>query len=61
MNEDKRTFVYDLIRASMFDIVRPDEVDRFMEDGIFTHREDVANVYENAKKFLPHICNDACL
>jgi hypothetical protein len=32
-----------------------------MEDGIFTHREDVAKVYENATKFLPHICNDACL
>ena len=61
MNEDKRTFVNDLIRASIFDIVRPDEIDRFMEDGIFTHREDVANVYENAMKFLPHVCNNACL
>jgi hypothetical protein len=61
MNEDKRIFVNDLIRASIFDIVRPDEIDRFMKDGIFTHREDVAKVHENAKKSLPHICNDACL
>eukprot|EP00957_Ditylum_brightwellii_P126839 9668728-Ditylum_brightwellii.AAC.1 len=61
MNEDNRIFVNDLIRTSIFDIAKPEEIDRLMEDGIFTHREDVTNVYENAKKFLPHVCNDACL
>eukprot|EP00957_Ditylum_brightwellii_P189580 14430732-Ditylum_brightwellii.AAC.1 len=55
MNEDERIVVNDLIRASIFDIVRPGEIDRFMEDGIFTHREDVANVYENAKTKIDNL------
>ncbi len=57
----RKKIVNDLIRASIFDIVRPDEIQKFMDHGIFTHREDIEMVYENANKFLPHICNDACL
>ena len=61
MTEKEREFVNDLIRASIFDIVRPDEVDRFMKEGVFTYRHDIFKVWENTGKFLPHICNDGCL
>jgi predicted GIY-YIG superfamily endonuclease len=61
MNEEEKAFVNDLIRASIYDIVRSDEVPRMIEEGIFNHPEDVHTVYEDAEKFLGHRCNDSCL
>ena len=61
MSEAEKEFVNDLIRASIFDIVRTNEVPRMIEEGIFTHPDDVYTVIEDAEKFLPHRCNDACL
>ena len=54
-------FVNDLICASVLDIVRPDKVDRLIEEIIFTYLYDVCTVYNNAMKILPHRCNDSCL
>jgi hypothetical protein len=50
-----------LIRASVFDIVKPEEVDRFIDEGVFDSAYDIFTVYENAETFLPHPCNDTCL
>ena len=61
MSEKEKEFVNNLIRASIFDIVKSDEVPRMIEEGIFTHPDYVYSVYENAEKFLPHRCNDSCL
>ena len=61
MNEEERIFVNNLIRASVFDIVKPKEVNKFIEEGIFDNQYDIYTVYENAELFLPHRCNDACL
>ena len=49
-----------MIRASIFDNVKSDEVDQFMKEGIFIIRLMVFTVYENGE-ILPHRCNDPCL
>ena len=51
----------DLIRASISDIVRAVEIQRFIDEGVFRCVNDVHEVYDNTEKFLPHRCNDACL
>ena len=61
MNEEERIFVNNLIRASVFDIVKPKEVNKFIEEGIFGNQYDIYTVYENAELFLSHHCNDAYL
>ena len=61
MTENEKQFMNELIRASIFDIVRYDEIDRYIQDGVFESHHDISNVYENAELFLPHRCNDSCL
>ena len=61
MNQSEKEFVQDLIRASILDVVRPNEVQRFIDEGIFECVDDVKEVYNNAEKFLPHRCNPRCL
>ena len=60
MSDEEKKFVEDLIRADIFEIVRADEVDDLVEEGIFENPMDIYEVYENARKFLPHRCNDSC-
>ena len=61
MSDIESAFVDDLIRASICDIVRPDEVDKFVEEGVFTNEHDLFQVYEHAETYLPHRCNDRCI
>ena len=61
MNEEEKAFVNDLIRASIYDIVRSDEVPKMIEEGIFNHLKDVHTIYQDVEKFLTHRCNDSCL
>ena len=61
MDKNNRKFVNELIRASIFDIVRPNEIGRSIKEDISIHIDGVITVYENVMKFLPHIYNDACL
>ena len=58
---DGKKFVDNLICASIFDIVRPEEADKFIEDGIFATVDDIHTVYNDGINFLPHKCNDGCL
>ena len=61
MTEDETDLVNYFICASVLNILRPDEVYQFIEEGICTYFHDVYNVYNNAIEILPLICNDACL
>ena len=61
MTEYETDFVKDLIRVNVLDIVRPEKVDKFIEEGIFTDFNDIYTIYNNAKEFVPHRCNGACL
>ena len=50
MTEEGKDFVNDLIRASIFDIVKPKEIDTFIIEGIFSDLMDLYNAYDNAGK-----------
>ena len=52
MDKNNRKFVNDLIRASIFDIVRPNEMDRSIKEDMFIHIDDVITVYENDMIFF---------
>ena len=58
---EQRIFVEDLIRASLFDIVCSDEIEKFVEDGIFYKKKNVHDVFDDANAFLTHHCNSRCL
>ena len=40
--------------------MRPQEVEKFIEEGIFRSHEDWLLMQEDAEKFLPNICNERC-
>ena len=50
----KTAFVDDFIRSSICDKVRPDEVEKFAEEGVFTNIHDIHQVYEHVETYLPH-------
>ena len=50
-----------MIRTSIYDIVKSNEVAKFVEEDNFEHLYDVISVYENATKFLSHRYNNKCL
>ena len=61
MSQEEKDFVNDLIRASIFDIVKPEEAQAMVEEGVFQHEMDIYQVVNDATRLLPHRCNDACL
>ena len=60
ISEEETEFVKDLIRASIFDVVRPNEVERYVKEGFFTKMHDIHKVYEKAEKYLLHRRNERC-
>ena len=51
----------DLVRASIIDIIRYDEIDAMIEKGIFTSFNDIFDIQEKARIILPHFCNKRCM
>ena len=60
LSDDQRKKIDDLIRASICDIVRTDEVQHLIDDGIFTDTKDYEEMQKDAGNILPHICNARC-
>ena len=50
----------DLIRASVIDIVHSDEIQDFVDDGLFKEYSDVFAIQELARKILAHKCTRRC-
>lgn len=61
LTDDQIDFVEDLIRASVCDIVRSDEVSEYIEEGIFDSVDDYYVIKIDGETFLAHRCNDSCL
>ena len=55
----KETFL-DLIRESVVDIVRHDEVQELIDNGILNEYEDIYELQELAKSILAHKCGSRC-
>ena len=60
LNEDQIRKLNDLIRASVCDIVRSDEVQHLIDDGIFKEMKNKDDMHKDAGNMLPHICNTRC-
>ena len=55
MTEEQKRFVNDLVRASILDVVRPNEVEKMMEDGVYKSVDDWFDMQNDANSFLGHI------
>jgi len=60
-NGNEQEFVQELIRGSVVEIVRSNEVDKFIKEGLIDHPDDVSIILHEGKMFLRHRCNDRCL
>ena len=60
LTPSQKEFLEDLIRCSALEVVRSDEIQHLIDEGIFKKKEDVDGVVADARKFLPHRCNRGC-
>jgi len=61
LSDEEKLFLEDLIRASVIDIVRVDEVDKMIDHGLMDSIVDLDSVIEDGKKILGHHCSPRCL
>ena len=61
MNEDQMQKIHDLIRASVVDIIRGDEVQKLIDEGILNKFSDVYEVQDLAEEILSHKCSPRCM
>ena len=61
MSADERKFVDNIIRASVCDIIRADEIEKYIDHGLMKSHHDIFEVMEDATMFLSHKCSDRCL
>lgn len=61
MNGEQMEKVQDLIRASVVDIIRSDEVQNLIDEGILDDYNDVYTIQDLAKGILAHRCSPRCL
>ena len=60
LSESETSFVKDLIRASILDIVRTNEVQALIDEGIFQSMDNYEGMISDAEKYLPHKCSQRC-
>ena len=53
-------FLTDLVRANIFDIVRTEEIQTYIDEGLYKEVTDYHTTIRKGKKFLPHLCNERC-
>ena len=56
-----REFLQNLIRASIGDIVREDEVDEYVQEGILESYDDYIDMMMDASTILQHKCSKQCM
>lgn len=61
LSEDEKKFVLELVRASVVDIIRTDELDHFMKEKLIKSYDDVIMIQLDGKRFLSHKCDSRCL
>ena len=58
LTEQEKVFVKDLIRASNCEIVRPEEVEDLIREGVFKNYDSWMEMQSYGETFLTHICNE---
>ena len=61
LSAEEKEFLNDLIRASVIDIVRVDEVDHLIEHGLMKSVVDLEEIVNDASTILGHHCSPRCL
>ena len=60
LTPEQRRKLDELIRASICDIVKAEEVEEYIEHGIFKCVNDVFEMEKDAEIMIPHKCNKRC-
>ena len=60
LTPSQKEFIDDLIKYSAPDVVRSNEIQHLIDEGIFTAEGDINGVVSDARKCLPHCCNCGC-
>ena len=61
MSDDQMQKVQDLIRASVVDIIRSDEVQSLIDEGILDEHNDVYTIQDLPSSILAHRCHPRCM
>ena len=61
MTEEAIECVQDLLRTSVMEVVRTDEINSLIDKGLMKSADDYEHITDLAAKFLPHRCNARCL
>jgi hypothetical protein len=61
LTEEQIDFVNNLVRASVLDVVRPHEVSKLIEEGVFKCIDDYTDMQNDAKSMLSHVCGSRCV
>ena len=59
--EQSRTELFDLIRNNVVDIIKPEEFDDLIKEGVIDNNDDVIQVKLDGLAYLIHTCNSRCL
>ena len=61
MNGNTEKYIQDLIRTSIFDIIKSDkDIDRLLENGILKSVDEIVEITARANEILRHHCNERC-
>ena len=61
MSEKQKDVLEELIRAYVCDIVRDEDLEKLIDEGIIKSIDDVISIEKDASFFLPHKCFMRCL
>ena len=61
LSEQSQIELFDLTRNNVVDIIKPEEVDKIIKEGIIEHKDYVIQVQLDGMTYLIHICNSPCL
>ena len=61
LSEQEKYFVNDLVRASYLDIIKMDEIPRYLQEGLFKTASDAREITKLGKSTLGHLyCTPKC-
>ena len=60
-NREEIDFIRELIKASVCEIVRSEEINQLIEEKLLESFDEVIEVEHEGKLYLSHRCNDRCL
>ena len=61
LNLQDKNELFELVRNNVIDIVKPDEINILLDEGIIKHEDDVIEIQMDGMTYLMHVCNSRCL